>query len=604
MMRKGGGGGRMRGHKHPKRKITKEELKTLSKADFAFMKPFLHKHRKKIISSICWTLITALSVIFPPLVFKTIIDDLIPRKDYTGILQYTIGLAIFYVFFFLANCKKSRVTTITAQVVLKDVRESIFQRLLALSFDYYEEKKRGELISVVINDVETLSNAITTGLINLFSDIISLIAIMIAMVSLDWQLGLFTYLFIPSILLVVKKFGKRIKKSHLKIRKKVAQMNANVEENVSGIRVAQSLAVEKRNIRGFRTLSKENYALRMKATTLAAKMNAVMSFITFMGIAILIGIGGVRYTIGGITLGILIAFLEYSTQFLRPLWNLTNISNTFLEAGASLMHIRDYMNVEPSVKSPKDSIAEIDNTKGEIELKNVDFSYTKEPFMTNLNLKIGNNERIGIVGETGAGKSTLINLMTRLYDVKGGEILVNGQNIKSYSIQDFRSLVAIVSQNVFLFSDTILNNIRFGDPDASDEEVIEAAKIAQVHQFIEKMPEKYNTKLGEQGTGLSGGQKQLIAYARLILAKPKIAILDEATSNIDSYTENIIQENMKKLLTNCTLIVIAHRFATLQAVNRLILVNDGKIADSGSHSELMERNDYYHELYTQQYSKI
>jgi ATP-binding cassette subfamily B protein len=391
------------------------------------------------------------------------------------------------------------------------------------------------------------------------------------------------------------------------IRQKVAQMNANVEENVSGIRVAQSLAVEDRNVRGFNQISQETYNLRMRSINLFATMNAVVSINTYLILAVMMGVGGFRYitTNGAFTLGTFVAFVQYATQFIGPVQDLANLSNTFYEAGAALLHIRKGMEVKLDIPEPETPVPLPEIVAGEVKLVHVHFRYKEdEPLFEDLNVTIAAHERVGLVGETGAGKTTLINLITRLYDVQEGAVLIDDIDVRDLRQKDLRSLMGIISQNAFLFSDSIFNNIKFGRPSATDEEVKQAAELARASSFIAIQHKGYETRLGDQGYGISGGQRQLIAYARLILAQPKISILDEATSNIDSYTENLIQQNMDQVMQSATVLIIAHRFATLQRVDRIIVLRNGAVEATGTHDELMETCDYYRELCEKQYSKL
>ena len=572
------------------------KLKSLKKSDLKIIAPFVKTHRMAIFTTIFWTAINALCAIFPPLILKTIVDEYILSGNKPAIARYFIILIALYVLIFIARYRQQFMVSVTTQTIVSDLREQLFKKVLDLPISYYGEHKRGELLSVVINDVNTLSHAISNEIIHFVSDMISMIGIGIIMFRLDWQLAVVLISIFPLILLSVQKIRQKLKRSQIEIRRKIAQMNANVEENISGIRVAQSLVCEDRNVKDFTKITKQTFKLRMKAVRLFGLMNAIVTLGTFIGMAIMLSFGGYRFIIGAITIGVLLAFIQYSIAFIGPVSDFMNLYNIIIEAGAALFHIREMLVIPEEMKDPETPIQVSSEIRGEIEFRNVSFSYTEESFIKDFHLKISPGDKIGIVGETGAGKTTLINLMMRLYDVKKGQILLDGHDIRNFRVKDLRSIFSAVSQDVFLFSDTIMNNIRFGKPDASDEEVIQAAKFANVDKFIQSLPDGYNTKLGERGVGLSGGQKQLIAYARMVLARPKVAILDEATSNIDSYTENLIQKNMEEILSHCTVIVIAHRFATLKSVQKIILFKNGKIIATGTHQELYESNDYYRTL--------
>lgn len=584
----------------------KARIRDIKRSDLQFIIPHLKKQSRLIVFAVIVTTLMAGTGIIAPLISQKLIDDGISKLNIPYIITMALVLIIVYGLNWLFSYYQNMSTVGVAQRVIRDVRRSVYEKILYLSLRFNNERKKGELLSLVTNDVDMLSDAFSSGLISVFSDVISLFGVLAVMILLDSWLTLVAMIVIPMLMGVIIALRGRISKAYVEVRRKIAMMSAHVEENIAGIRVVQALNVETRKNQDFTDLNRLNFQADMKATAMFAIMSAVISVNSFVAFALVIGFGGWQFIQGAITLGGLVAFFQYVIMFLRPIQDLVSTYGTFQQAAAALMHISEYMNFPEDVPepTPENQLNLPTPVQGRIELKDIAFSYGDEPFMEHVDLVIEPGEKIGIVGETGAGKTTIINLITRLYDVKDGAIYLDGIDIRRLPSHELREQFAVVSQNVVIFSDNVKNNIRFGRPGATDDEVMEAAKLAHAHEFIEKMPDGYNTMLGDRGSGVSGGQKQLIAYARLILARPAIAILDEATSNIDSYTEDLIQQNMRKILDRCTTIVIAHRFATLHAVDRLILVENGRITDTGTHHEMYERNAYYRELYDTQYSHL
>jgi len=584
-------------------KLDRGEIK-FTKKKMQFLIPLIKESKNKIIIAIIIAIISSIFNLFPIIIQKIIIDDVILKNDETGLILFSILLITVFITQWFITYIRTRTFRFVSQGIIFNLRVVVFNRIMSLSLKDTNETKKGELLSVVMNDVNLLSTSITSGIISLFADIISVIGIAFVMLFLDIFLALIAFLIIPLIAFSTRRTRKKMKRVFMNIHRTIAQLNVNVEESVSGIRVVKALAVESKQNQGFSETNKKNFDVNMKGTQASAKFSAISSVSSFIMIAFVILIGGIRFYFGNISLGDFLIFYLYTNLFLQPVQGLSGIFTSFQLATVALDHIKELLEKPMDIPEPENPIPLPVPFNGKIEYRDISFSYGKKPFIQNLNLEINPGEHIGIIGETGAGKTTFVKLLTRLYDVTSGTILLDDVDIRELSKKDLRKNISVVSQNTTIFSDTIKNNILFGNPEATDEQIEEATKLSHMYNFIKALPEGYDTVLGDMGVGLSGGQKQLLAYTRLILAHPKIAILDEATSNLDSYTENLIQENMKKLLTNSTTIIIAHRFATIQNVERLILIDNGEIKAVGSHQEIYESNEYYRKLYDIQHKEF
>lgn len=581
----------------------KVRVRDISRKDLDIIFHHARPHLKSLVIVIITMALVSLIRIFEPLVTKVLVDDCILTGNSDGVIILALVLVAMHGMTWLLHYVQTYLAAKVSQDIVMGVRRELYERIVSSSLRFHASRRKGELLSILTGDVEALSNAFTSGLVTLVNDVLSLGGIVVVMFLLDVPLTIVSLIVVPLLVLFLSVMMRRIRHAFVEVRRKIALLNAKVEENIAGMRVIQALSVESRQNRDFSDLSELNFQATMKAMVSFAVLFAVVSVNSFIAIALVIGFGGVRYIQQAITLGVLIAFFQYITHFIQPIRDIVFLNNTFQEAFAALLHVSETMNHPAEIPDPDDPVLLPVPARGRVELRNVSFSYGEAPFIEGLDFVIDAGERVGIVGETGAGKSTLINLITRLYDVSGGAVLLDGVDVRAIGREDFRRNLAVVSQDVMIFAGTIKTNIKFGRPGASDADVVEAARLANAHGFIDALPRGYDTELGERGAGLSGGQKQLVAYARLLLARPAVAILDEATSNIDSYTESLIQQNMRAVLSSCTTIIIAHRFATLKAVDRLILIKDGRVVDSGSHEALYARDEYYHKLFDEQFSK-
>ena len=595
MQRSGGLGNKFR------REEQKVKISQLKSSDLKVMAKYLKKYRFLIAGLGIITILLIFFDLLPPYFSRFIIDNSIKEKNINNLIFYSSLFIISYFFHWIFVYLQTRFGVWLGQKIVYGLREEINDHILYQSMEFHSKNKKGELLSIITNDVNAIEESITTGVINTISDLFTIIGVVIFMMLMSVKLTLISLIISPCIYFILSYLGKSIRKAFAAVRMQIARLNANVEENMSGIRVVKALVAEKRNRRDFEDISEMNFQANMKTVHLFAMLFSIMSILNSISIILLLGFGGYWTIKGVLSIGVLVAFLQYNRKLFAPLRDLSQVVNIFQSAAASIIRIAGYLNTPIKLKDSLNPVKIEFPVDGNLKIRDIDFQYESVPLFSQFNLNVKSGEKIGIVGETGAGKSTLINLITRLYEIKKGSILIDSYDIRQIKNSDLRKIISLVSQNPILFADSILNNIRFGNPGATDEEVINAAKLTQVHDVVQKFPDKYDTILGEEGIGLSGGQKQLIAYTRMVLADPVIVILDEATANLDSYTENIIQENMKKLLREKTTLIIAHRFATLQIVDRIIVLDKGKLIAEGPHDVLLNDVLYYKELYERQF---
>ncbi|MFW5788205.1 MAG: ABC transporter ATP-binding protein [Halanaerobiales bacterium] len=574
-------------------------LKELDKRALKFLFKYLKAHIKTlIIATLCMLMVT-LATLAGPYLSKIAIDSYITKGDLRGLNWIFILMLISYGVLWLFSYFQTYLSNWIGQRIVGDIREDLYQHLQNLTIDFFHKRDTGDIMSRVTHDVNALSDLISTGYVHLLNDFFTLLGIVIIMLFLNVQLALVSFMTIPFIFFVVSFLGKRMRKAYQGVREKLAELNADVEQNLSGIRLIQALNREARNTGEFKQLSWENLKANLKAASYFSLLFPVMNLSKVLGEALVLGYGGWGVVRGTISIGVIIAFMGYVRRFFAPLADLSQVYNTYQSAGAALDRIYEYMSIEPSLKELNNPQLP-EKVKGEIEFKGVSFAYEKENVIEDLNFKINSGEVMALVGPTGAGKTTIVNLLTRLYDVDQGQILIDGVDVRELSFEFLRKNISVVSQDVFLFDTSIKNNIRYGKPEAEEKEIIEVARQIQAHGFIKDLPQGYETRVGEGGVKLSGGQKQLISFARAMLTDPQILILDEATSSVDAYTEVMIQEAMDKLLENRTVLMIAHRFATLKKAGRIGVLKDGKMIGLDTHQKLVKENKVYRKLVNKQ----
>ena len=483
------------------------------------------------------------------------------------------------------------------QSVLFRMRTEMFNHLHKLSLGFFDHNKVGKLMSRVQNDVNQLQEILTQGVLNILTSLLTLVGIIIVMITMNPKLALLTFTVLPVLGIIVFIWQKYARRAFIRVRQAIAVVNDQLQEGISGVRVIQSLSREDVNIGQFDDVNKAHLDANITAAKLQAFMMPTVQILSAVAYALVIIQGGYQVMAGTMGVGVLVAFFLYIQRFFEPIIQLTMLYTQMQRAMASGARIFELLDVEPEIEDAPDAV-ELPPISGEVKFDHLSFSY--EPgteVLHDIDLTIKPGETVAIVGRTGAGKSSMMNLLGRLYEVNKGEIILDGHNIDSVTQESLRRQIGIVPQDAFLFSGTIEDNIRYGYLEASREKVIEAAQTAGVHEAISRMEKGYDTPVGERGGSLSAGQRQLVCLARAILADPPIMILDEATSNVDTNTERIMQEALRRVAKGRTCIIIAHRLSTVTSADRIIALEQGKIVEMGTHQELLAKKGLYYQMF-------
>lgn len=485
------------------------------------------------------------------------------------------------------------------------MRKDVFTHLQTLPFSYYDNNKTGHIMSRIVNDLRDITELAHHGPEDLFISLVMLIGSFVVLVTIEWRLTLIVFAFIPLMLIFVIFKRKRMSSSFKEVRKKIANVNSQLENSISGARVAKSFTNEEYEIEKF---NEGNYAFsnaRKQAYKVMAEFAAGMGIMSNILNLVVISIGGYFAYRNIINLGDLFSFTLYVNFFMQPIRRLTNFAQQFQDGMTGFERFTEIMDIKTNIEDKEDAV-ELEDIKGKIEFKDVSFSYNNDEgtVLTDLNMTINPGKTVALVGPSGAGKTTLCHLIPRFYEIKAGTILLDNIDIKDIKIKSLRKNIGLVQQDVFLFTGTIKENILYGDPEASEEEIVDAAKNASIHDFILSLPNGYDTYIGEKGVRLSGGQKQRISIARLFLKNPPILILDEATSALDNQTEILIQESLERLSRGRTSLVIAHRLSTIKNADEIIVLTSDGVEERGNHEELLEKDGLYSELYRSQFKDL
>lgn len=563
---------------------------------------YMKERKAPLIAAIISVIISTLLGLVAPYMIGVIIDDYIIPKDIAGTLRLLFILLIVYIATSLFNWLQSILMVRISLQTIRNLRQDLFNKFQTLSLKFFDKHSHGDLMSRVTNDIDSLNNALSQSVNQILSSVLMVSGVAIAMFSLNWILAIVTLLVIPVMFFFTNKIISYSSKYYKKRQDALGELNGHVEESISGREVVTLFGKEEKMIEQFSDINEQLRQSSTKADAVSGFLGPVNNFINNMGLGFVIAIGAVMTVYDLATVGIIASFVMYSRQFFRPINQLSNLLNMFQSAIAGAERVFEIMDEKPDLPDKKDAI-HVDSLKGEVEFSHVYFNYDEgKNVLKDIHFHVHPGEKIALVGPTGSGKTTIINLLMRFYDVTNGTIKIDGHDIRDYKLNELRKKIGIVLQDTFLFSGTIMENIRYGRLDATDEEVINAAKLASAHQFIKYLPKGYLTPITSGGANLSQGQRQLLAIARAILADSDILILDEATSSIDTSTEMEIQKGINQLTEGKTSFVIAHRLKTIENADRILVIHNGKMIESGTHEQLLRKKGYYYQMYKTQFS--
>ncbi|MBQ5413951.1 MAG: ABC transporter ATP-binding protein [Schwartzia sp.] len=564
---------------------------------------YILPYKRRLFEAIVCIIIAAGANLYLPWIIKDMIDKVLAEKDMLMLNVIAAGIVITFLIRGIFYYGQSYLVSFVGERVIIDVREILFKKFQRLPLSYFDRHQTGEIMSYITNDVAALQNALVDRLIELVTESSIFVGSLVMMFLLDWQLSLLTLITVPLVGEAMKIFGRKMKSSGAVIQERLADITALMQESISAVRVVKSFVREDFEIQRFTRENDLNFRAQMKSVQIQSLLTPTVEFLAALAVTVIVWFGGYEVVNGNITAGALVAFLTYAVNLANPVKRISRVYGTIQKAMAGAERVFGIMDM-PEAIADKPEAKAMPAVKGYVEFDDVTFGYKDDiPALDHISFKAEPGQMIAFVGPSGAGKSTIANLIPRFYDVNGGAIRIDGQDVRDVTMSSLREQIGIVPQETMLFSTTVRENIRYGRLDATDEELVQAAKDANAHEFIMQLPEGYDTKIGERGLNLSGGQRQRIAIARAILKNPQLLILDEATSALDTESEKIVQAALDRLMVGRTSFVIAHRLSTIFNADQIYVIEKGHIREHGTHEELLALGGLYSSLYNIQFSK-
>lgn len=572
--------------------------------DFAHLKRsfvYIKKYKGKMITALVLSVFAAISGLLGPLITQYALDNTIPQKNMGQLVLLTLAFVGTIAVSITFSTIRSRIMTVVGQDIIFDIRTDLFKHLQELPFEYYDNRPHGKILIRVVNYVNSVSDMLSNGIINVILECLNMLFIMIFMFFVNVKLSLVVLSGLPIFAVIMMMIKKRQRKAWQDVSNKSSNLNAYLQENITGARVTQIFTREEENAQIFDRLSEKYRKSWINAVKYSNLVWPATDNVSTLVRAAIFVVGLLVLTPAAVSLGTIVAMTSYASSFWQPIMNLSNIFNNFINNIANLERIFETLD-EPATIADKPNAQDIGDITGEVKFDDVTFSYEQgKTVLEHISFDVKPGESVALVGPTGAGKSTVVSLLSRFYDLDSGKITIDGKDISQATLHSLRSQMGIMLQDSFIFSGTIYDNIRYGRLDATEEEIREAAKIVCADEFISEMKDGYMTEVNERGSKLSGGQKQLISFARTLLSDPKILVLDEATSSIDARTEKLLQQGLQRLLVGRTSFIIAHRLSTIKNCDKIMYIDNKGIAECGTHDQLIAKKGEYYKLYTAQH---